>query len=200
MSRPLAGGEVGRIASDPDAFEEFYRRNVERVQRFVARRVADPYLAADLTADIFITAIESAHTYRSDRGDPVQWLYGVARNVVAAERRRNARELETHRRVSGRALVDDDDLAALIERIDAQAQARKMYEALDRLDDDDRNLLELVAIDELAVRDAAKLLGCSQVAARVRLHRARRVLRDQLAHPITGVRRVSDIVIEEASS
>ena len=42
--------ELAEIASDPDAFERFYREHVEGVQRFVARRVDDPYLAADLTA------------------------------------------------------------------------------------------------------------------------------------------------------
>jgi hypothetical protein len=60
----VAGYNSGRgrleIATDPDAFERFYREHVEAVQRFVARRVDDPYLAADLTADVFVAAIESA--------------------------------------------------------------------------------------------------------------------------------------------
>jgi hypothetical protein len=59
------------ITSDPDAFDRFYRRHVEAVQRFVARRVDDPYLAADLTADVFVAAIESAGSYRRSRGEPV---------------------------------------------------------------------------------------------------------------------------------
>ena len=46
--------DVGSIATDPDAFEVFYREHLETVQRFVARRVADPQLAADLTAEVFL--------------------------------------------------------------------------------------------------------------------------------------------------
>jgi RNA polymerase sigma-70 factor, ECF subfamily len=180
--------DIRGIASDPDAFEAFYRRHVEAVQRFAARRVDDPFLAADLTADIFLAAIDSAPTYRPDRGTPVRWLYGIARNVVGAERRRSARELRATGRVSGRALVDPDDLTALVDRIDAEAQARHLYELLDRLDDDDRGLLELVAVDGLSVRDAAKVVGVSAVNARVRLHRARKALQQHLAHPITGLR------------
>ncbi|GAB3252398.1 hypothetical protein [Nocardioides dilutus] len=40
-----------RIAGEPDALEAFYRDHIEAVQRFVARRVSDPHVAADLTAD-----------------------------------------------------------------------------------------------------------------------------------------------------
>ena len=200
MRSSLSGDDVSGIASDPDAFEAFYRRHIEAVERFVARRVGDPHLAADLIAEIFLAAIDSAHTYRAGRGDPARWLYGVARNVVAAERRRKARELRVASRISGRAFVDDDDLADLIERIDAEAQARRLYQAMDRLDDDDHDLLEMVAIDGLAIREAARLLGMTHGAARVRLHRARRLLREQLAHANTE--RVSftpGIAMEEAS-
>jgi RNA polymerase sigma factor (sigma-70 family) len=192
--------EVVRIGSDPDVFEEFYRRNVDGVLRFVVRRVEDPYLAADLTADIFVAAIESAHTYRADRGDPTQWLYGVARNVVGAERRRSARERRATRRVTGRAHVADDDLSMLLERIDAESRARDLYRALDRLSDDDRGLLELVAVDGLSVAAAADEYGISHVAARVRLHRARRRLRELLSCSRTDVPSASVTLIEEATS
>jgi len=47
---------VGSIATDPDVFEVFYREHLEGVQRYVARRVAHPHLAADLTAEVFARA------------------------------------------------------------------------------------------------------------------------------------------------
>ena len=172
--------DLAEIASDPDAFERVYRRHVEAVQRFVARRVNDPGLAADLTADVFVAMIESAGSYRRSRGEPVAWLYGIARNVVADERRRNARELRTALRVRGRELVDQDDLAALNDRIDREAAARALYHELARLPAGDRAVLELVAVDGLAVSEAGRALGIGAVAARVRLHRARRRMRDGL--------------------
>ena len=100
-----------RIGRDPTAFEAFYRDNVEAVQRFIARRVDDPHLAADLTADVFLAVIEASDTYRPSRGTPVAWLYGVARNVVADRHRQQARELRLVTRVAGRALLDPDSLA-----------------------------------------------------------------------------------------
>jgi RNA polymerase sigma factor (sigma-70 family) len=178
--------DIARIASDSDALEAFYRQHFEAVSRFVARRVRDPHLAADLIADVFLAAVSSASSYRPEQGNPLPWLYGVARNVVATEGRRSARESRATNRVSGRALLDRDDIADLIERIDAEATSRQLYEALDELSDDDRSLLELVAVDGLSVRDAARALGISQITARVRMHRARRILQQKVPHPFLG--------------
>ena len=186
----MAGEESGRafaeIASDPDAFERFYREHVEAVQRFVARRVDEPYLAADLTADVFVAAIESARSYRRGRGEPVAWLFGIARNVVAGEQRRNAKELRAAARVRGRDLVQEEDLVALHERIDAESTARSLYREMVQLSAGQRAVLELVALDGLTVDEAARALGIGPVAARVRLHRARRLLQDRLA-PTLGI-------------
>ncbi|MPZ62922.1 MAG: sigma-70 family RNA polymerase sigma factor [Propionibacteriales bacterium] len=176
--------DVARISRDPEVFEAFYRRHVDEVQRFIARRVADPYLAADLAAEVFLAAIESAHKYRPGRGAPVAWLYGIARNVLAAHRRRRAREVRVAVEVSGRALVDDDDLVRLEERIDAARQARHLYVAMDRLSESERAVLELVALDGLTAAEAAKVLRISPVAARVRLHRARGAMQRALAPPV----------------
>ena len=184
MAAASANGEVRRIAYDERAFEAFYREHVTAVQRFIARRVDDPHLAADLTADVFLAAIDSAHTYRASRGTAIGWLYGVARNVVNAERRRHAKGLRAASRVAGRSLVDSDDIARLEERIDAEAQARFLYHAMNQLSDGERAVLELVALEGLPVKEAARALGIRPAAARVRLHRARRLMRHHLA-PVT---------------
>ena len=118
--------ELPRIAHDPEALESFYREHVEAVGRFVARRVDDPHTAADLTAEVFLAAIASAPGYRPDRGAPVAWLFGVARNVVSAEHRRASRERAANARIQGRRLLDDDDIARLQERIDAEAAGREL--------------------------------------------------------------------------
>jgi RNA polymerase sigma-70 factor, ECF subfamily len=172
--------EPSTISSDPDAFERFYRQHVAAVQRFVARRVDDPCLAADLTADVFVAAIESAASYRRGRGEPEAWLVGIARNVVAGERRRQAKELQAVAGIRGRELVDEDDLVRLHELIDSESAARELYWGLTRLPEGERAVLELVALDGLSVGEAGKALGIGAVAARVRLHRARGRLRSRL--------------------
>jgi RNA polymerase sigma factor (sigma-70 family) len=162
-----------RIGHEPDAFEAFYRDHVDAVQRFVARRVADPHLAADLTADVFLAAIDGAHTYQPGRGPVIAWLYGVGRHTIASEVRRRSRELNAVRRISGQRLLDQESLTRLEERLDAERESRRLYRALAELNDDDRSLLELVALDGLPVADAARSLGVKPATARVRLHRSR---------------------------
>ena len=172
--------ELPRIADDPAVFEDFYREHVEAILRFVTRRTADVHLAADLTAEVFLAAIDAAPGYDPQRGAPGAWLYGIARIVVHAEHRRAAKEARAQAQVSGRRLLDDDDIARLQERIDAQARARDLNAALDQLGDGERAVFELVALDGLQAAEAAAVLGIRPVTARVRLHRARNALKHQV--------------------
>jgi RNA polymerase sigma-70 factor (ECF subfamily) len=152
---------------------------------FVTRRVADPYTAADLTADVFVRALEAAASYRGE-GSAGAWLIGIARHVVAAEYRRAARDRAAVERVDGSRLLDADDIGRLEDRIDAERQARGLYERVRRLAPGEREVLELVVIDGLSVSDAAAAAGISRVAARVRLHRARCALREIVSPPDRG--------------
>ncbi len=172
----MTADPTASIGHDPQAFESFYRAHVEDVLRFIARRVNDPHLAADLTADVFLAAIEAAPRYRAARGAPRAWLFGIARNVVSGERRRAAREQRAFARIDGRRLLAEDDLERLQERIDAAREARALYAALLDLPDGERAVLELVALDDLTVAEAAMALGLRGTTARVRLHRARMTL------------------------
>ncbi len=178
QSTPDAG--VHEIATDPDAFEAFYVEHIEAIQRFVARRVADPHLAADLTADIFLAAVDGASGFRSDLGRPIAWLFGIARNVLASELRRGAREATATRQLSGRRHIEDDALIRIEERLAAGDQIRVLYQALGQVRRRDRALLELVYVDGLSIAEAAAVLGVKPGTARVRLHRGRTRLFTQL--------------------
>lgn len=174
----LRGGPAEAVR-DPRLFEEFYRRHVDAMLRFVARRVDDPHTAADLTAEIFLAVLDSAHTYRPRLGSETAWLYGIARNVVSSERRRVAREAERDLRISGRRLLEPDDIARIEDKLDAESPGRHVLAALARLPEGERAVMELIAVDQLTVTEAAAALGIRQVTARVRLHRARKALREE---------------------
>ena len=178
--RGVGAEQLPLIGIDPDIFEVFYREHVEVVECFVVRRVGDRERAADLTAEIFLAAIDSAHRYRSRLGTPRAWLLGIARVLVASDGRRRDRQKVGEERLRGSTLLDEDDAARLDARIDAAARSRDLYAAMDRLPKGERAVLELVAIDELSLTEAAAVARIRPVTARVRLHRARRKLRTEL--------------------
>lgn len=175
--------DVPAIGRDPDAFEAFYREHLPWVRRFVARRVDDPHTAADLTADIFLAVIDSAATYDAQVGSTAPWLAGIARNVVADHVRRRVRESRANGRLSGRALLDEQSAERIADRIDGERAARELYRALDGLPDNQRAVVELVAVDGLGLAEAAQALGITAGNARVRYHRARARLQDVLPSP-----------------
>ena len=178
--RGVGPEQLSLIGLDADLFELFYREHVEAVGSFVVRRVGDRERAADLTAEIFLAAVDSAHNYRPRRGAPRTWLFGIARTLVANDGRRRNRQRAGEARLRGSALLDEDDAARMDARIDAAARSRQLYRAMDRLPKSERTILELVAIDELSLKEAAAAAGMHPATARVRLHRARRKLRTEL--------------------
>lgn len=66
------------LPREPGAFSAFYRRHVDDVLGFLARRCRDPEQAADLTAEVFATVLLKARRYRPERGTPTAWLFAIA--------------------------------------------------------------------------------------------------------------------------
>jgi RNA polymerase sigma-70 factor, ECF subfamily len=171
---------LSRSRSEPEAFAEFYRRHVDRVIGFASRRVATPGDVADVVAATFLAALESAGSYDPRRGEPMSWLLGIAARLIANQQRRQAREGFAYARLEGRSLLDSDDFDRLEARIDATAQAAMARSALARLPATQREALLLVSEDGLSPAEAARVLGISGTAFRVRLARARRAVRTAL--------------------
>lgn len=181
VSATLDPSVVRDAGRDPRSFESFYRGTVDDVIGFFARRVIDPHVVADLTADVYVAVLSSAHTYSAARGSPRAWLFGIARHVLSGHRRTDLTDRDRLRRVEGRRLLDEDDVDRMVERIDAQRSSRRLYAALAALPDGERAMFELVALDGLVPAEAAAALGILAATGRVRLHRARRTLRAALS-------------------
>ncbi len=151
---------------DSEALDELFRAHVGRVTAFVARRTSDPHLVADVVAATFLEAVRST-SFDHARGSPLAWLIGIARHRLADAVRAAARELPAGDEVDRLALAADE-LDALDGAIDALRLAPALRAALAQLPVAQRELLELVAHDGLAVNEAAAVLGIPAVAARMR--------------------------------
>jgi RNA polymerase sigma-70 factor (ECF subfamily) len=170
-----------RLDHDAEALRAFYLRHVGAVTRFLARRCRTPEDLADAVAQTFVEVIGSAPRYDSARGNATAWLFGIAAHAASAQWREQQRAAGIAAAVSGHRLLDEDDYARLEARIDASRLGQPLSEALDSLARAEREIVELVDIDELAPADAARVLGINPAAARMRLARGRRRLRAALA-------------------
>jgi len=180
-SEPADEDLLRRLSSDPAAFEVFYRRHVDRVIGFAARRVTDPADAADLVAATFVTVLTAAPSYDPGRGEPGAWLLGITARLIVNARRRKGRESAAPARVAGRRLIGPSDIERLEERIDAARSSQAVIAALDRLRPRAREALLLVSEAGLQPAEAARVLGISPAAFRMRLCGARRALDKEVA-------------------
>jgi RNA polymerase sigma factor (sigma-70 family) len=182
---------LAAIGVDPGALPAFYLRHIPKVTGMGVRRFDQPEDVADFVANVFLEVLRSAGGFDPGRGHAVAWLYGLGSNVAAAMYRQHARALRAEQQLKGHALLDADDYTRVEERIDAASDLRRTYVAMQRLSHQERQLLELVAVDGLSAVEAARALSISPVTARVRLTRARRRLRDALSSdsgPGTSIR------------
>lgn len=149
------------MGSPTDEFDVLYREHAPAVLAYCLRR-ASPDVAEEAVSETFAIAWRRG----ADTPDSqLAWLLGIARRVLANERGAVRRR------------------RALSERIAVQPMPAPgspdpppILEALSRLPAADQEVLMLAAWEGLRSEEAALVLGCSPVAYRIRLHRARRRL------------------------
>lgn len=154
-------------SSAQERFEALFRRHYRAVLRYAARR-ADTATAEDVANETFGVLWRRLGVVPV--GGELPWLLVTARHELANRARAGVREHDKHRRgASGSPVTGRDPAEALAER---DAVVRAFLELSER----DREVLRLVAWDDLSAADAAKVLGVSRAAFAMRLTRARRRL------------------------
>ncbi len=168
--------------ADPDAFAAFYRRYERLILGYMLRRTGDPELAADLSAEVFASALRSARRYRPEGPSAVGWLLTIAQRILASSRRRGRVEARARRRVGIRdaVVLSGEDL----ERIEALASLDGQTLALlDELPASQREAVRAHVLDERSYRDIAGELQTSELVIRKRVSRGLSTLKRQLEEP-----------------
>ena len=160
--------------TDASAFRALYDRYAARVLRYHERRTSDPDAAHDLTAETFAQAWLSRLRFRDEAGGSARpWLLAIARNVLVTSVRRKVLERSACERLG----IERDGAAAEPE----EAWLDGLDEAFADLPTGQREAIRLRVVDELPYDEVAAALGTSTGAARVRVHRGLRSLRDRFA-------------------
>jgi RNA polymerase sigma factor (sigma-70 family) len=164
---------LGRVRHDPVAFEQFYRRHFATVTRFLARRCATPEDVADATSATFLAVMLWGSSYKSSQGQPVAWLCSVAANEAKRLHRKNFRNAALVERVRGSRFLAADDAERLAEVIDAERDAATLEILITEAPPGERDLIQHMVSDDLSASEAARAIGISSGAGRVRLNRLR---------------------------
>ena len=158
---PASPTDIARRERFAQTFEEHFRA----VSAYALRRTT-PAEAEDVVAETFLVAWRRLDVIPEEARP---WLLGVARRVLANQRRAAGRRHALREQVSGVPTSEQEP-----------SRRPTVLQALACLSDTDREVLLLVAWDGLSVREAATTLRCSRTAMKVRLHRARRRFRTEL--------------------
>lgn len=171
---PLRGrGPRKKANSRETAFRDLFDANHRAVLAYAMRRTATAQDAADLLSDTMLVAwrrIDDVPVGEEGR----LWLYGVARNVLANQRRSERRRTRlTERLASNIESVVDDTSQYTADRL-------WLLSALANMSDDDREVLTLTLWEGLTPAEIAEVLDLPSGTVRARLHRARARVRSQL--------------------
>ncbi|WP_285619393.1 RNA polymerase sigma factor [Kineosporia sp. NBRC 101677] len=162
---------AGCLAGDEDAFVRMVSRHEEAISRYLVRQVGRE-AAQDLLGEVWIEAYTSRASYDRSYADARPWLYGVALNQV--RRLWRNRPPENLIPDMGELPIAWDPWPTVEIRLDAREALRG---ALAALRPDARDVLTLVVGEDLAVVDAARVLGITAAKARRLLYEARASLR-----------------------
>jgi len=165
---------------DRAAFTPLYERYVDQIYAYAYSLTHNRELAEDVTAATFARAIEELPRFEW-RGVPYSaWLYRVAANLVARDRRRPGWiELSPH--VSDEGVGPEEEVA----RLDRDAHLRA---AVDELPPDQRQAVLLRFGGDLRNREIAEIMGRSEGAIKLLTFRAMTTLRRRLGAPLPAER------------
>jgi len=172
--RPL----VEAAQRDPERFDALYRRYLAQVYSYAYYELGDHHEAEDATERTFLAALSNLHRFE-ERARPVDgdaastfrvWLFRIARNVVANQRRQKRR----------RPTLPLEAAAVVADPLDVEGgaalrdEASEAWRAVGRLPADRRRAIVLRFVEEMSTAEIAGILGRSEGAVRVLIHRALR--------------------------
>lgn len=176
-SAPMDPASPVPAAEPPDArerrFTELYRLHYPFVLRFALRRLRALDAAQDATVATFAVVWS-----RFDEVPelPRAWIYRIARSVVSLELRQRIRD----ERLPGAAR------ASRVRLSEQDIEGDPVLRAISELQDDDREVLQLRAWEDLTGEEIGEVLGCSPRDAAVRLHDAQQRLKELLSGTSSG--------------
>jgi RNA polymerase sigma-70 factor (ECF subfamily) len=168
--------------------EQVFREYGPRVYNLARRMLGRDADAEDVTQDVLLQVVRKLPTFRGESAFPT-WLHRVTVNAALAHRRKRGQREEREVRDPLDAIVEDDYHHLPVKRwhirpedqaLDAETH-QLIEEAITRLPETYRDVFVLADVEGLSNPEIADVLGLSVAAVKSRLHRARLLMRNDLA-------------------
>jgi RNA polymerase sigma factor (sigma-70 family) len=163
-------------------FRHLYEKHYAALLAYALRRCSDPSEASDAVADAFLVLWRRLPEAPTTDDEVLLWLYGVMKRVLANRERSRWRRRRLAERLSllSREALEEEQSEA------RRADVLNLMNALAELTEQDREIILLAAWEGLSNVEIGKVLGCSENAATIRLHRARKRLTEVYEKDSTG--------------
>jgi len=175
LERPAVTDEADWIAkakrSDATAFERLYRMHIDRVYGLCLRMTGNVAEAEDCAQEAFIQAWNKLDKFRGDSAFST-WLHRIAVNSVLGRARKSKREQD-------RIQVAFEQSSAPASEAD-NGELRDLSDAVDRLPEGARHVFVLHAVYGYSHEETGAMLEIAAGTSKAQLHRARRLLAQQL--------------------
>lgn len=157
--------------TDPGAFGELYERYYHRVYRYVYHRVSHTSDAEDITALVFVKALEALPSYHPGRNGFAPWLFRITRNSVIDHyrRRRNQTTLD--------GLEEQADDHDTVGQVLGNERRQELGDLVEHLSPEQRDVVLMRYAADLSFPEIAAVMKKNEPAIRMLLHRGLRKLK-----------------------
>jgi len=166
-------------AGDREALEEVLRRSYPLVHRWALVKAGDPDDAEDVTQEVLVRLYTSLRRYHG-RSRFTTWLYQVTRNAALDLQRKERRRRARRTSEAAADVQSDHPEDERLGRMEAGRLAGIVRRFLTQLPERQREVFDLVDLQDVPAVEAAAMLGMQPATARVHLFKARRALREHL--------------------
>lgn len=178
---------VERAKLDPEAFGELYDHYVGQIYRFVYSRLRVQDVAEDVTSEVFIKALRAIHRYKPSGHPFSAWLYQISVNAIADHYR------------SRRPEDDIDDAVGvsapgrpLDEHVAERDEVQRVWAAIESLPAAQRTAITLKLGEDLKLAQIGQIMGKSEGAIKLLIHRGMLTVRRKLGAPAPGAAEVAE--------
>ena len=179
VGEPLTDTELAaRFHRDPELFTTVYNRYIRDIYRYVAGRL-DTQAADDIAAETFLVAFGRRDQFDPRRGDLRPWLFGIATNLVARHRRKEARHFRALARTAADPPAESHE-NRVVDALTARRLQPQLARVLMTLPQGERDVILLVALSQLSHEEVAEALSVSYGTVCSRLSRARKKLQNAI--------------------